>query len=189
MRAARGRGGVAARPARGLSRWPSGLATTRPPSRSPTRPRGGCGPPNTTARVSIPTSSARGSAESLPPRCTERNVDGKRVGPRDEQADNTSGPTWPIERVASPRRIPSWPESLRLTPRPNTRLQPRCLPDSDLLGYLQWESIHELLGLTHAVRSSAEHTTALSAPISSSGSAPSKSSMLKKSHLNDSVAT
>ena len=96
--------------------------------------------------ASIPITSANRCPADPFPRCTERNVDGKRVGPRNEQADNTSGPAWPIERVASFRRIPSWPESLRLTERPHTRLQPHRLPNSDLLGHLQEESIHEKLG-------------------------------------------
>jgi len=39
-------------------RWPRRKATTRLPSRSPTRPHDDCGLPNTTARVSIPIMSA-----------------------------------------------------------------------------------------------------------------------------------
>ena len=137
----------------GRSRSARVSATTKPPSRSPTRQRGACGRPSITAPASIPTTSAcnprRHQRTEVPtPRCTERNVDGIRVGPRNEQADNTSGLSWPIERVASSRRIPSWPEHLLLTKRPYTRLQPHRLPESDLLGHLQEESIHELLGIT-----------------------------------------
>ncbi len=79
-----------------------------------------------------------------------RTQDGKRVGPRSDQADNNSGPTWPLDRVASLRRIPSWPEQPTLTPRPHTRVQPHALLKGALLGYLQEESIHELLAFTYA---------------------------------------
>ncbi len=72
----------------------------------------------------------------------------------DESVPETSkpitllAPQWPIERVASSWRIPSWPERKTLTPRPTTRLQPHRLPNSVLLGHLQEESIHKMLGLT-----------------------------------------
>ena len=39
-------------------------------------------------------------------------------------------PVWPIERVASSRRIPSWPEHVLLTSRPYTRLQPHRLQEA-----------------------------------------------------------
>ena len=37
-----------------------------------------------------------------------------------------------------------------LTPRPYTRLQLHRLPNNDLLGHLQGESIHEMLELNDA---------------------------------------
>ena len=61
----------------------------------------------------------------------------------------------PIDRVASFRRIPSWPERRALTQRPymtagnprGTRLQPHRSPNDGSLGHLREESIHDWLGL------------------------------------------
>ena len=82
------------------------------------------------------------SSREAAARCCRESI---REAARKQQADNTSGPMRPIERVASLRRIPSWPGRSPPNPRPNTRLQLHRLPDADSHGHLRRESIHELL--------------------------------------------